>query len=364
MPKKMKQLAAMMLCLLLVLSVAAPVAFASDPDEHAARQPDYSKTGSVKVIICTADDVRVGGGTLKMYQVALAEKDDDNNHVLVYTDGFADCGQDLDELEANMPAMAKSMEAWAKSKGLAATELPIATNGEVVFTNLALGLYLFVQDNPREGYSAVKPFLVTVPMWDGEKLVYDVLANPKPGTATGLACLEIEAKKVIKVASGTKPKNTTFTFRLTPNSPDQPMPQVTESLVQNSTTGALSLSRVDEGYVNFGEIWFGLEDIGKTYIYKLEELKGNAANFSYDSKIYTIQVTVVQENEGDALTLSIVCTDSNGKRAEISALEFVNVYDGGDKIPQTGQIWWPVTLMAGLGLVLFLLGWAIRRKHA
>lgn len=36
---------------------------------------------------------------------------------------------------------------------------------------------------------------------------------------------------------------------------------------------------------------------------------------------------------------------------------------GGSKLPQTGQLWWPVPLLALAGLILFLLGW-IRRKES
>jgi hypothetical protein len=32
------------------------------------------------------------------------------------------------------------------------------------------------------------------------------------------------------------------------------------------------------------------------------------------------------------------------------------------KLPQTGQLWWPVTIMALLGLTLFVLGWGIHRR--
>ena len=33
------------------------------------------------------------------------------------------------------------------------------------------------------------------------------------------------------------------------------------------------------------------------------------------------------------------------------------------KLPQTGLLWWPVPLLAGAGMVLFILGWLRRRRH-
>ena len=362
MPKMMKRLMALLMCLLLTVGISAPAAFADGAEEHAAKQPDYSRTGSVTVEVRTAEGAYVGGGSLKMYQVALAQEDDGNQR-LVYTSDFADCGQDLAELESNMPAIAAAMADYDAEKGLTATELNVGKDGKVVFPNLALGLYLFVQDNPMKGYSALRPFLVTVPLWNGEELVYDVLANPKPGTATGLVCLPIEVEKIAKANSGTLPKNVVFTFRLTPESLEQPMPDA-ENAVRDEKTRALSMSRTDAGTLSFGEIWFDLEDIGKTYTYKLEELRGSTAGFIYDSKVYTIQVTVLQQEEGADLSLRVVCTDSNGKAADISALQFTNVYDPREHLPQTGQIWWPVSLLAAAGLILFLIGWKLRRKQA
>ena len=35
---------------------------------------------------------------------------------------------------------------------------------------------------------------------------------------------------------------------------------------------------------------------------------------------------------------------------------------GGGKLPQTGQLWWPVPVLVMLGLIFFALGWKIRRK--
>ena len=33
------------------------------------------------------------------------------------------------------------------------------------------------------------------------------------------------------------------------------------------------------------------------------------------------------------------------------------------KLPQTGQLWWPVPIMAFLGIVAFMIGWVWRREQ-
>ena len=39
-----------------------------------------------------------------------------------------------------------------------------------------------------------------------------------------------------------------------------------------------------------------------------------------------------------------------------------NPGEPGEEVPQTGQLWWPVPILAVSGMALFLLGWARQRK--
>ena len=47
-----------------------------------------------------------------------------------------------------------------------------------------MGLYLVVQTTAAENYNVINPFLVSVPIQENGKYVYDVDALPKVGTAT------------------------------------------------------------------------------------------------------------------------------------------------------------------------------------
>ena len=155
-------------------------------DEHADRQPDYGRTGSIAVDIHTSEGQSVPGGTLTLYLVADAVYDDGNN-VFVFTDEFRACGLDLAEIaeeDNGAPEMSATLATYASKRNLKGTVVPVGNTGRAVFKNLKLGLYLVVQEQPASGYLAIAPFSVTVPMWDGQQLIYDVYANPKPGTAT------------------------------------------------------------------------------------------------------------------------------------------------------------------------------------
>ena len=45
-----------------------------------------------------------------------------------------------------------------------------------------------------------------------------------------------------------------------------------------------------------------------------------------------------------------------------NTLKPVYTAEEGDRLPQTGQLWWPVPLLALTGSFLFLVGW-LRRKE-
>ena len=62
--------------------------------------------------------------------------------------------------------------------------MEISDLGLAEFGDLEVGLYLVVQTTAAENYNVVNPFLVSVPIQENGKYVYDVDALPKVGTAT------------------------------------------------------------------------------------------------------------------------------------------------------------------------------------
>lgn len=349
----------------LTMSVFSVPVMASSLEEHAAKQPDYTKKGSVSVDIKEADGTAVAGGTLTIIPVADAVYDDGNN-LFVFKEGFEGCELDLGKIDlekSGAPELAEELAAWVEQKGIAGKEKEIDGNGKVVFEELGLGLYLFIQKKTAESYENVHPFLVTVPMWDGEKLVYDVEAGPKVGTAVGLVSVEPPVKKVFKAKRGTLPKDESFTFRMIPAEKDQPMP-APEGSVKNEENGAITIQH-GAGTFSFGKIWFGSEDAGKTYTYKIGEVAGKNSKITYDKTIYTLKIEVIRNEETGKIECKTSVTGSDGKEA--SGIVFTNVYDtpptpgtpgkpGNPKLPQTGQLWWPVPILALAGILFFGFG--------
>lgn len=168
-----KRLAAVLAALTLLVWCAAPA--------FALEVVDLSRTGSIKVSLYDSETSEaVGGGTLTLYRVAKVQKDNANLS-FVYTNGFEDCGVELGDLSEGELAgrLAEKIAATAES-----TTVEINDLGMAEFGDLEVGLYLVVQTTAAENYNVVNPFLVSVPIQENGKYVYDVDALPKVGTAT------------------------------------------------------------------------------------------------------------------------------------------------------------------------------------
>lgn len=168
-----KRLAAVLAALTLLVWCAAPA--------FALEVVDLSRTGSIKVSLYDSETSEaVGGGTLTLYRVAKVKKDNANLS-FVYTNGFEDCGVELGDLSEGELAgrLAEKIAATAES-----TTVEISDFGAAEFGDLEVGLYLVVQTTAAENYNVVNPFLVSVPIQENGKYVYDVDALPKVGTAT------------------------------------------------------------------------------------------------------------------------------------------------------------------------------------
>lgn len=98
-----------------------------------------------------------------------------------YTNGFENCGIALDNVSES--ALASRLAEKVTQNAQAVTKT-VNDSGIAVFGDLKAGLYLIVQKQAAEGYDAIQPFLVTVPIMENGQYVYDVDAHPKVGTAS------------------------------------------------------------------------------------------------------------------------------------------------------------------------------------
>lgn len=139
--------------------------------------PQIDKKGSVSMAMKDPDTEKtVPGGSLTLYQVAEVQTDD-GNYFFTFVNQFKECGLSLDNVQSQK--LASALADYAEQKNMDGVTKLIDKDGRISFTNLKLGLYLVIQNEAAEGYYAVEPFLVTVPMREEGEWIYHVNAMPK-----------------------------------------------------------------------------------------------------------------------------------------------------------------------------------------
>ena len=151
------------LCKTLVLLLLTVLVGLSGLTAYAHDVPDESEKGSVTVDF-EYDSKAVTGGT-------------DGNYSFENLPEFASFGSDMADLTS--AELAQRLADFADSHNI----LPVGTQdnktGSVTFPELPHGLYLVVQVEAAPGYEAMQPFLVTVPMFENGRYVYDINAHGK-----------------------------------------------------------------------------------------------------------------------------------------------------------------------------------------
>ena len=347
-------IAALILCMLFCMH---GVVFAAQ-SEPVAAQPDLMRDGSITVHLFTVDKEPVLDGSAQLVLVCSLL---DGPNGAYYEQNAAFGTLPIDPIAAIGEAdTAKTLEQIAQQNGVPYTAAPFE-NGIARFDTVVPGLYLVMQDETAvESYTRMPPALVLVPELRDGAYLYDVDCYPKPVMPRGPIELEIVAEKKVESRRGTAPADTEFSFILTPDDPNQPMPK-TENAKVDPRTGAMVVTRKGAGSVSFGTLSLGKEDIGKTYRYTIHEVKGSALYYSYDVSVFTVTIAVTDNGKGEPKE-TVTIADENSK--SVDRVVFTNIYAPPDKpeIPRTGQLWWPVVLLAFFGLLLIILGVGRRRS--
>ncbi len=189
---------------------------------------------------------------------------------------------------------------------------------------LTPGLYLVLGSRHTQGgfrYDAM-PFMVMLPTQDTEKneWVYDVSVNPKYDASEIPDTPSVVTRKVLKVWDDGDHKN------------NRPTEVVVQLLRNGEVYDTVTLS--DEN--NWRYTWSDLDD-SDTWTVAEKECRG-----------YTVQV----EREG--ITFVITNTRAGAAPDEPSPTE--------PTLPQTGQLWWPVSVLLLGGLLFIVIGLACRKR--
>lgn len=281
------------------LALAAAVLLTGGQTARAADSTvDWSRTGSVSVTPRSVEEGHeiVKGTSFLLYRVAEAAERDQR---LVYTPTEAFAGSGAELSDPNAEGLAQTLADYAEKAKLSGTEAKAGADGSVTFGNLPLGLYLLVQKDTVPGYRAAAPFLVSVPAvsGDGTAWIYDVDASPK---AEWYAVSDITVKKQWNDG----------------NSKSRP-DRIRVGLYLDDTL--LDTVTLDAEH-QWSYTWKDLEKSDR-YSVKETAVKGYTATYNRKDSVFTITNTA--------------------------------------KLAQTGQQNWPVPVLAGAGVAVFALGWAL-----
>lgn len=138
---------------------------------RASDAPDPSRKGSITVEM-VYEKKEVKGGALSAWYVGSIQ-----GNRFVKTPEMAAFPGSYDDVTD--PRLAGEIAAYVKERKLPAVAEVENKDGKVKFSGLELGLYLIEQTKSSEGFDPISPFLVTVPMNEDGRYVYDVNASAK-----------------------------------------------------------------------------------------------------------------------------------------------------------------------------------------
>ena len=199
------------------------------------------------------------------------------------------------------PDLATKLDAYLSENEVAAIKLCTDTNGTASCTDLPLGLYFVRQTNAVEGFAPCTPFLVTVPMESTDGYVYAVNASPKTEVAK---LTSITIKKVWNTDASTKATDS-----------------VTVQLLLNDKV-------VQTAVLNERNNWqITYTDMPESDAYSIKEVnvpKGFIATYKQKGYVFTVTNT--------------------------------------STLIQTGQLIWPIPVLALIGVLLIAVGSMLLQK--
>ena len=199
------------------------------------------------------------------------------------------------------PELAAKLSTYTGENPVAARRMTTDANGEAAIRDLPLGMYLVKQVASVAGFAPCAPFLVTVPMQNDTDFVYDVNASPKTDV---VRLVSINIKKAWNSDRTTK----------IPNS-------VTVELLQGETVVKTAvLDKTNSWKVTYA-------DMPESDTYSIREInvpKGFAATYSQKGFDFTVTNTA--------------------------------------SLAQTGQIIWPIPVLAMVGMIFLMVGFVILRR--
>ena len=204
-------------------------------------------------------------------------------------------------IDIDDPSVATKLDAFVLEHNVSSIKITTEENGTATCKDLALGLYFIRQSGAAEGFAPCTPFMVTVPSKNAEGYVYDVNASPKTEV---VRLTSITIKKVWNTDAST-----------------QAAEHVTVHLLRNGNV-------VKTANLNAQNNW---------------------------------QVTYTNMPESDAYSIKEVDVPK-GFTATYQQKGYVFTVTNTSTLIQTGQLMWPIPVLAVSGMLLIAVGITLLKK--
>lgn len=373
-----------------IICAALAVLFAVAALMPAGAAIDTSRTGSVTFTITSSDTGEaIGGGSIAVYRVASV----DSSGTYTPESDFASLDLDVNTIAADetaWSAAAETIALYIKNYGLedTATVVPIDEKGNATLKDVTLGLYAVLQNEAPKGYTAFKPFILPLPYQNGDELQYSLYARPKGSSKIPAEEKTVVFPSVSKTVKGAEETlQTEFRFKFKALQQGYPKIVNASGAVENGgdvvsqNEDEIIVRTIGEGSADIGSITF---ETPGDYYFEASEINTHEPGYQYDKTVYWCKYTIAYNEERNALTLSgvtIKTDDANGrvlyegKEQPALSFDFVNYLnttpskgtptdDTIDKgpLPQTGQVWWPMIILAVSGTFCVLFGVILMRR--
>ena len=313
--KTIKYFLCIALAVALLMSMAVTAAAADIADY------DSAKKTSISLTLSDGTNV-VRGAQVSVYRVAELIIDY-NGYSYTYLENYTACDLVIDDPQDR--DLAEAMYSYVKNNSIEATISRYSdVNGYVYFGDLEQGLYLIAQTSDVEGFTTFSPFLTYLPITDEAGWVYDVNATPKvdisPETPPPPPPPPPETTVTTTV---TTPPVTTppFIFTTPPTTTTEPTTEETEETTEETE--------------------------------ETEELSEETEETTEPTQPSEPVVTTTRDPHDD---------DANaGQWGERNPHDDdANAGQWGERLAQTGQLNWPIPILAGMGTAFIAIGFIMR----
>jgi LPXTG-motif cell wall-anchored protein len=325
--------------LLIAVCASALTARAAAPINRAVEPIDYSEGGSL-VLTYQYEGHAIEGVTFRFYHVATMNTD--GQYIL--TPEFADSHVDLDiEDEAELIACTAALDGYvlqmqAEQKTIEPEEIgQTDAQGKVVFDDLEMGIYLVTGDTLRirdRMYIPMETLVFLPDLTDSGEWDYDLEAQVKSEARTideGDGTISLKAIKIWKDSGYESARPSEVTVEL---------------FGDGVSYGKVTLNKSN----NWQYQW---DELDETVYWQLTEVNVPSG--------YTV---TVEPNDLTFVVTNTYHPNDNpkdpGKPGGTPKSNPLNPV----KLPQTGQLWWPVPILLILGAAMILAGLVIKRRRS